>query len=119
NPQSAGGQRGFSPPTLKTLLWTGGLLLLHAVLGVAGASALLTAIGRLPLGLRPESVVAAMVILQWWLSAVAYRTHEPVDGDNFDDAEDDFDADDSRPKVQDGSDDDDAGDDDLSGPLDD
>ncbi|KFG48467.1 hypothetical protein TGP89_248770 [Toxoplasma gondii p89] len=119
NPQSAGGQRGFSPPTLKTLLWTGGLLLLHAVLGVAGASALLTAIGRLPLGLRPESVVAAMVILQWWLSAVAYRTHEPVGGDNFDDAEDDFDADDSHPKVQDGSDDDDAGDDDLSGPLDD
>ncbi|KEP65681.1 UNVERIFIED_CONTAM: hypothetical protein HHA_248770 [Hammondia hammondi] len=121
NKESAGGRKGFTPPTLKTLLWTGGLLLLHAVLGVAGASALLTAVGRLPLGLRPESLVAAMVILQWWLSAVAYRTHEPVEEDNLDDAEDYSDADDSRPKVQDGSDDDDddAGGDDLSGPLDD
>ncbi|CBZ56065.1 conserved hypothetical protein [Neospora caninum Liverpool] len=111
----------FSPPTLRTLLWTGGLLLLHAVLGVAGASALLTAIGRLPLGLRPESLVAAMVILQWWFSAVAYRTHEsvPVDDDLGDDLDDDPDASEgTRPNMpQDDSDEDSDGDD-LSGPLD-
>ncbi|PFH38133.1 hypothetical protein BESB_004740 [Besnoitia besnoiti] len=122
-PEAERATKRFQPPSLRTLLWTGGLLALHGCLGVISASALLSAIGRLPLGLRAESVVSAAVILQWWLTAMLYRTHEPAEDLSVeDDIAEDMDEEEDRPPPphypMEGGGDDSSGNDDLDGPLD-
>ncbi|PHJ25078.1 hypothetical protein CSUI_001066 [Cystoisospora suis] len=119
-------------PSLKTILLTGGLLALHAALGVFSVSAFILpaiedSVGTSFSFITPEGLVASNVILQWWISSNLYRIssvsrkdrnkedeEEEEEEDEDDDGEDDQDGgEDGRRNGEDGEEDDDLG----GGPL--